>query len=107
MTLWLYKRVIIFKIIYAAIAWWDGIYMVWAGMPAEGRMHYDHRGSENHSKKNAEDVFGSANTWNSGRGCSTNGSIPSTEAESEKPKNRVNSELLFDKGPHNPDEHIR
>ncbi len=82
--LWLYKCEIIPEITYAVVAWWDII-----GMSTEGHMHYDHRGNENNSNKSAGDVLGSANTLNGGGVCSTDGSIPPTEARSEKPRNRT------------------
>ncbi len=55
----------------------------------EGRMYYDHRGNENNSNKSAGDALGSANTWNGGGVCGIDGSIPPTEARSEKPRNRT------------------
>ncbi len=52
-------------------------------------MYYDHMSNENNSNKSIGDGLGSANTGNSGRVCSTDGSIPPTETKSEKPKNRA------------------
>ncbi len=56
---------------------------VGAGTPAENCMHYYHRGNENNSNKSAEDVLGSANTWNSDGVRSTNGSMSTTKTKSE------------------------
>ncbi len=59
------------------------------GTSAEGRMHNDYRGSENNSNKSAGDALESDNTRNGGEVCSTDGSIPPTEARSKKPRNRT------------------
>ncbi len=92
MALWSYKRVIIPKITYAAVTWWDDMNIALASSELEwlqkAHMYYDHRGNENNSNKSAEDVLGSANTGNGSGVCSTDGSIPSTGTKSEKPKAR-------------------
>ncbi len=85
MTPWLYKRVIIPKTIYAAVAWWDCLGKARIGTSVEGRMHYDHRGNENNSNESTGDALGSANIWNSGGVYSTDGSRLPTEVRSEKP----------------------
>ncbi len=59
-----------------------------AGTPAEGRMYYDDRGNES-NYKSAGDVLGSANTWNGGVVCSTDGSISPTKTEFKKLINRA------------------
>ncbi len=89
MTLCLYKRVIILKITYAVIAWWNimDIAVTRSQLKRlQSPMHYDRRGNEKNSNKSAGYALGSANTQNGCRVCSTDGSIPPTEA-------RVQSEL--------------
>ncbi len=62
---------------------------VQAGTSAEDHIYYDCRGSENNSNKSAGDVLGSAITWNGVGVCLIDGSIPPTNAKSEKLRNRA------------------
>ncbi len=52
-------------------------------------MHYDHRGNENNPDKSAGDALGSANIQSGGEVCSTDGTIPPTEAGSQISVNRT------------------
>ncbi len=66
MALLLYKRMIIPKITYVTVAWWDGMDSALARSELErlqraACMYYDQRGCENNSNKSVGDVLESAN----------------------------------------------
>ncbi len=60
-------------------------------MFTENRMHYNHRGDKNNSKKIAGDILGSDITRDSAGGCGVGSSIMpiNCKTKSEKPRDRV------------------
>ncbi len=88
MALWRYKRVIIPRITYAAVIWWDGMDNALARSELEHLQRAAFimiTGAMRTTPTKVLEMFSDVPTLV----CSTDGSIPPTETKSEKPRNRA------------------